>query len=74
MGALVYILGLPYGWTRNVPERPTGTDGWVTLLIQPQARMPLRRGALVVFVRARKPGYNLIAGVSTRRLVQEPIR
>jgi hypothetical protein len=74
MGALVYILGLPYGWTRNVPERPTGTDGWVTLLIQPQARMPLRRGALVVFVRARKPGDNLIAGVSTRRLVQEPIR
>jgi hypothetical protein len=74
MGALVYILGLPYGWTRNVPERPTGADGWVTLLIQPQARMPLRRGALVVFVRARKPGDNLIAGVSTRRLVQEPIR
>jgi hypothetical protein len=27
-----------------------------------------------VFVRARKPGDNLIAGVSTRRLVQEPIR
>lgn len=74
MGALVYALGLPYGWTRNAPERPTGADGWVTLIIQPQVKMPLRKGALVVFVRARKPGDNLIAGVSTRRLVQVRIR
>lgn len=74
MGALVYALGLPYGWTRNAPERPTGADGWVTLIIQPQAKLPLRKGALVVFVRARKPGDNLIAGVSTRRLVQVRIR
>jgi len=27
-----------------------------------------------MFVRARKQGDNLLAGVSTRRLVQEPIR
>jgi hypothetical protein len=27
-----------------------------------------------VFVRARKPGDNLLAGVSTRRLVQDSIR
>jgi predicted actin-binding protein len=73
-GALVYALGLPYGWTRNLAERPTGADGWVTLTIQPQARMPLRKAALVVFVRARKPGDSLIAGVSTRRLVQVRIR
>jgi hypothetical protein len=30
-------------------------------------------GALVIFVRARKPGDNLLAGVSTRRLVQEGV-
>jgi hypothetical protein len=36
--------------------------------------MPLGRGHdLVLFVRARKPGDNLLAGVSTRRLVQETI-
>jgi len=36
--------------------------------------MPLRRGDLVMFIRARKPGDSLLAGVSTRRLVQEAIR
>src|SRR5438105_2541330 len=70
-GALVYMLGLPYGRIANVPEQQTGTDGWVTFQVQPTAQLPLvNGGALVVFVRARKPGENLLAGVSTRRLVQ----
>ena len=72
-GALVYVLGLPYGWTFNAPETPTDGTGWATLTIQPTRNMPLRRGDLVLFVRARKPGDNLLAGVSTRRLVQEGI-
>ena len=42
--------------------------------MNPTANMPLKPGALVVFVRARKPGDNLLAGVSTRRLVQVSIR
>jgi hypothetical protein len=71
-GALVYALGLPYGWTYNAPEQPTDASGWATITIQPTRNMPLRRGGdLVLFVRARKPGDNLLAGVSTRRLVQE---
>ena len=70
-GALVYMLGLPYGRIANVPEQQTGTDGWVAFQVQPTARLPLvNGGALVVFVRSRKPGENLLAGVSTRRLVQ----
>ena len=73
-GALVFVLGLPYGWTYNAPEQATGSDGWVTLTIRPTRNMPLRRGDLVMFVRARKPGDNILAGVSTRRLVQEGIR
>jgi hypothetical protein len=73
-GALVYALGLPYGWVRNAPEVPTDSTGWATVTLQPTRAMPLRRGALVVFVRARKPGENLLAGVSTRRLVQASIR
>ena len=69
--ALVYIVGLPYGRIQPVPEQPTAQDGWVTLTVQPTARFPLvRGGSLVVFVRARKPGDNLLAGVSARRLVQ----
>jgi hypothetical protein len=70
-GALVYMLGLPYGRITNVPEQTTGTDGFVTFQVQPTAQLPLvNGGALVVFVRARKAGENLLAGVSTRRLVQ----
>ena len=70
-GALVYMIGLPYGRIANVPEQETSTDGWVTFQVQPTARLPLvDGGALVVFVRARKPGDNVLAGVSTRRLVQ----
>lgn len=73
-GALVYALGLPYGWVRNAPEASTDGTGWATITLSPTRAMPLRRGALVVFVRARKQGDNLLAGVSTRRLVQAGIR
>jgi large repetitive protein len=74
-GALVYVLGLPYGWTFNAPELATDTQGWATITIRPTRSMPLnRRGALVLFVRARKPGDPLLGGVSTRRLVQVGIR
>ncbi|MGH2972586.1 MAG: hypothetical protein ACRDLE_10765 [Gaiellaceae bacterium] len=72
-GALVYIVGLPYGWVYGSPETQTDSTGWATIQIRPTAHMPLRRGDLVVFVRARKPGDSLLAGVSTRRLVQEPL-
>ena len=41
----------------------------------PTRLMPIhRRAALVMFVRARKPGDNVLAGVSARRLVQISIR
>ncbi|MGH2973184.1 MAG: hypothetical protein ACRDLE_13815 [Gaiellaceae bacterium] len=73
-GALVFALGLPYGWTYNAPEQATDANGWVTLVIRPTRNMPLRRGDLVMFVRARKPGDSILAGVSTRRLVQVAIR
>jgi hypothetical protein len=73
-GALVYVLGLPYGWVYGAPEQQSDSTGWATIQIRPTQNMPLRRGDLVMFVRARKPGDNLLAGVSTRRLVQEPIR
>ena len=74
-GALVYALGIPYGWVRNAPEVVSGSDGWATIQFVPTRLMPIhRRAALVMFVRARKPGENLLAGVSARRLVQVSIR
>jgi hypothetical protein len=69
-GALVYAIGLPYGWIRQAPEVVTGTDGWATITFFPTALMPLRHASVVFFLRARKPGDTLLAGVSTRRLVQ----
>jgi hypothetical protein len=72
-GALVYVLGLPYGWVYGAPEQQTDSTGWATIQLRPTRNLPLRRGALVMFVRARKSGDSLLAGVSTRRLVQDPI-
>lgn len=69
-GALVYAIGLPYSWSKAAPEATTDSTGWASITMQPSAAMPLSRGALVIFVRARKPGDDPLAGVSTRRLVQ----
>ena len=74
-GAMVYAIGLPYSWTGNAPEATTDSTGWATITMRPLAAMPLKNGgALVIFVRARKPGDNLLGGVSTRRLVQVRIK
>lgn len=72
-GALVYVLALPYGWAKSAPEAATGQDGTVSITVSPTAKAP-KRGALVLFVRARTPSGNLLAGSSTRRLVQVSMR
>lgn len=69
--ALVYLIGIPYGWVRQSAESVSGSDGYAVFNLSPTAAMPLRPGgAIVFFVRARKQGDDLLAGVSTRRLVQ----
>jgi hypothetical protein len=70
-GALVFARGVPSNRVSAGAERATGSDGWVEFTFQPLRALPLVRGAtLVMFVRARKPNDDLLAGVSTRRLVQ----
>jgi hypothetical protein len=57
--------------TSAAGEQPTGQDGWATIRLTPKRTFPLRRGYSVqFFVRARKQGDNILAGISTRRLVQ----
>lgn len=68
--ALVYVLALPAGTIAREPELPTGLDGWVSFRLIPTARLTLQGGSLTLFVRARKQGEDLRAGISNRRLVQ----
>jgi hypothetical protein len=69
-GALVFIRSTPI-LTTTPAEQATQTNGTVTFRILPRQAFPLRNGYFVqFFVRARKSGDNVLAGVSTRRLVQ----
>jgi hypothetical protein len=70
-GALVLASGIPFGRITNMPETTTDSNGIATLRFNATTRLPIRRNtALQIFLRARKPGENALAGVSTRRLVQ----
>ena len=70
-GALVLASAVPFGRVTGAPETTANSSGVASIVVRPTARLPLQRGASVVFfLRARKPGDNVLAGVSTRRLVQ----
>jgi hypothetical protein len=69
-GAIVQGMAVPFNRLSSEPEVPTGSDGWATLTYRVLPNFQLKKGNLVVmFVRARKPGENVLAGVSTRRLI-----
>jgi hypothetical protein len=69
-GALVFLRSTPLV-TTTPAERATPTNGTITLQFQPRSTFPLKDSYFVqFFVRARKTGDDLLAGVSTRRLVQ----
>lgn len=70
--ALVYVQGLPYSRIAPMPEVRTDANGWATLAMQPGQLFP-RAGYVVLFVRARVEGQDVLAGASSRRLVQVTI-
>lgn len=70
-GALVLAQGIPFGRVTSAPETTTNSSGVATITVRPTARLALIRGTAVqFFLRARKPGDDVLAGVSSRRLVQ----
>ena len=68
--ALVFARSTPLV-TLSAGTHRTGMNGWVTVRLVPRRNFPIRNGYSVqFFIRARKAGDNVLAGVSTRRLVQ----
>jgi hypothetical protein len=68
--ALVYANAIPFGRITQPGEVKTDQEGWATMTITPTRLLPLANGYLLtMFVRARKSGDNILAGVSTRRLI-----
>jgi hypothetical protein len=68
-GAMVFVRSTPLV-TRTPAEQVTGLDGWVTFRTTAVAGFPTGRGNVQFFARARKSGEDVLAGISSRRLVQ----
>ncbi len=75
-GALVYVTAVPYNMFGVPAEQMTGSDGWAALTMTALPGFPVspKQGLLVMFIRARKDGEDLLGGISARRLVSFDVK
>jgi hypothetical protein len=75
-GALVYPTAVPYNQFTIPAEKPTDASGAVTLSFNRLSEYPAsaKQQQLTMFVRARRAGDNVLAGISTRRLIAFSIK
>ena len=69
-GALVYATAVPFNQLTIPSERQTDGSGWAELDFRMLAGFPVssKQQLIAIFARARKPGENILGGISTRRL------
>ena len=73
-GAIVYATPTPFNQFDETQSN-SGADGWATLTFSRQANFPVngKQQILAMFVRARKPGESILAGITGYRLVNVPV-
>ena len=73
-GALVYGTPTPFNQFGETQSN-SGSDGWATLTFNRQANFPVngKQQILAMFLRASKPGENVLAGITGYRLVNVPV-
>ena len=74
-GAIVYATAVPYNQFTVPAEANTDSNGYVTLTFDRLSGYPAtsKQTSLVFFIRARKDGEDILAGISNRRLVSVPV-